>query len=108
MNIVLSFLGIFVWSYGHFYFLKNKKDESHEKMNYKQYVNDRWDDWAWCVLWAIILLVIGHYGLGVELLRTFNSDLTWTDLWYFGSGPASMMASKAYEEINTRFKSKSI
>jgi hypothetical protein len=106
MNILFSLLGIFIWSFAHFYFLKSKKDKAKEKINYGAYVADRWDDWAWCIMWAAVLLVVGHYGLGLEFLRAFNSDLTWSDLWYFGSGPISMMATKGYEEIIERFKSK--
>jgi hypothetical protein len=108
MNIIFSLAGIFIWSFAHFYFLKNQKDKTKEKINYGEYLADRWDDWVWCVLWAGVLLVIGHYGLGMEFLKAFDEDLQWSDLWYFASGPASMMATKAYEEINDRFKSKSV
>lgn len=106
MNILFSILGIVVWSFAHFYFLKTKKDKAHEKINYGEYVADRWDDWVWCVLWAIVLLAIGHYGFGLDLIRQFNADLQWSDIYYAASGPASMIATKAYEEINERFKSK--
>lgn len=104
MNILFSLLGIIGWSFAHFYFLKSRKDKAGEKFNYGGYVSERWDDWAWCVFWAIVLLVVGHFGLGMELFRHFGSNLEWSDLYYAASGPISMMAMKAYEEFMNRIK----
>ena len=106
MNILLSFLGIFGWSFAHFYFLKSRKDKTKEKVNYGEYVADRWDDWVWCIFWAAVLLVVGHYGFGLDLIRQFSAHLQWSDLYYAASGPASMIAAKSYEEIVNKFKSK--
>lgn len=106
MNFIFAALGLFGWSFAHFYFLKSKKDKVKEKMNYGEYVADRWDDWLWCAFWAAVLLFAGHYGFGLELVKAFNEKLEWSDLYYAASGPISMMATKGYEEIVSRFKPK--
>lgn len=88
MNILLTFLGWLAWNMFEFNMAKNQADDKDEAFDFAKYRSKKWDDWLTSLVAAIILLVVGHMGLGLELLRVFDTEHppTWSDLYYAGSG----------------------
>lgn len=103
MNILLSLAGLIGWIWWRFTSEKDVYDKDHKSFPFKQYISENWDNWIWAVVWAVVLLLVGHAALGVQLLRAFNLDMQWSDLFYLASGPASLIANHAFNFIKQKF-----
>ena len=100
MNIVLTLLGWLAWNGFEFNMKKNVADAKDEAFPIGQYVSKKWDDWLMTLIIAALLLVIGHMGLGLDLLRVIDKDhpAEWSDLYYAGSGIIYEALKFAYEK----------
>lgn len=100
MNIVLTLLGWLAWNGFEFNMKKNVADDKDEAFPIGKYVDKKWDDWLMTLIVAALLLVIGHMGLGLDLLRVIDSEhpAKWSDLYYAGSGVFYEALKFAYEK----------
>jgi len=86
MNLLLVFIGWVIWNYTEFSISKDSFDEADLPFNFKAYFSKKWDNWIGSLLAAVCLLLIGHLGLGYDLVTTFSDKLEWSQLYYLGSG----------------------
>lgn len=100
----MTLLGWIAWNFYEFKNAKDDHDDKNEKFDIGVYIYKKWDNWVWTLLCAFILLVIGHNGLGLDLVRHFGLDLQWSDLYYLCSG----FASEAVSFLVRKFKNKTL
>lgn len=88
MNIVLTLLGWGLWNLIEWNLEKNKADDQDKDFDGAAYRKKKKDDWIVSFFVAVFLLVVGHMGLGLDLLRVVDSEhpAKWSDLYYAGSG----------------------
>lgn len=88
MNILLTLLGWLLWTWIIFNLAKNEYDDRNEIFDFKIYTAKNWDNWIGSIIAATFLLVIGHMGLGLDLIRVVDETHPpkWSDLYYAGSG----------------------
>lgn len=88
MNILLTFIGWLLWSWIGFNLTKNEADDKDIEFGLKHYALKRWDDWIGSFIAATFLLIVGHMGLGLDLIRVIDETHPpqWSDLYYAGSG----------------------
>lgn len=93
MNIIFTFIGWFGWNLFEFTTEKDVADNMDRPFSIRQYASKKWDNWLWTFVVATSLLFIGHAGLGMDLVKTFDEDMEWSDLYYLGSGILSEAVS---------------
>jgi len=89
MNIVLTVLGWALWTWIFFNLEKDLHDDKNESYGFwKDYKPKHWEEWIGSLIAAALLLVIGHMGLGLDLIRVIDSEhpAKWSDLYYAASG----------------------
>jgi hypothetical protein len=88
MNFILTFFGWLLWNWFEFGEAKDRADDRDVSFNLRAYTRKKWDNWIGTLIVAGFLLLVGHAGLGMELVKSFNEKLGWSDLYYAGSGIA--------------------
>ena len=88
MNFLLTFIGWALWTWIFFNITKDEYDDKEEVYTFGMYKNKNWESWVGSFLTAILLLIVGHMGLGLDLLRVIDEQHPpqWSDLYYAGSG----------------------
>lgn len=92
MNIVLVFLGWFIWNFALFTIEKDKHDDDGTPFPVKQYIKTHWDNWLLSAIMIPVLIIVGIKGLNLSALPFGDfEDFTWSDLYYLGAGAFSEM-----------------
>lgn len=103
-TVAFAFLGWLFWTWFEFNLTKNKSNKSGKVLNAKDYKQDKWEEWIGSAILAVILIFIGHAGLGFQFVELINQsgdiELKWTDLWYAGSGPVYELLLFLADKLN--------
>lgn len=98
MNILLTILAWATWNWFEYTMAKNEYDDRDEEFDKRKYWGKKKEDAILSALVAALLLVIGHMGLGLDLIRIIDADhpAKWSDLYYAGSGVITEMLKWAW------------
>lgn len=86
MNFILTFFGWLMWNWFEFGEAKDQADERDVSFSVRDFTRKKWDNWIGTLIVAAFMLVVGHAGLQMELVKSFDEKLVWSDLYYAGSG----------------------
>lgn len=106
MNFIFTFLGWLAWNWFEFTQAKDIADDKGEIFDLKKYAYQKYDNWIWTLIIAFILLLIGNKELGMELVKHFDEDLEWSDLYYLGSGVFSEAVAYFVRIVRNKLKRK--
>jgi hypothetical protein len=102
---MFTFLGWVAWNWFELSLTKDESDQRDEVFDLKKYTYKKWDNWVLTFIVATILFFVGHAGLGLALVKTFDEKMEWSDLYYLGSGFITELIIFSYRRWVKREKS---
>lgn len=87
MNALIALVGWLGWNVMIFHIDKDQYDDKGVDFPLKQYFLQSWDNWLASLVMVPALLYIGNKGLDLPgSVFGFDKDISWSDLYYLGSG----------------------
>jgi hypothetical protein len=98
-NLLITLIGWFAWNVWLFSFTKDEYDDTKQVFPVKQYALEHYDNWLASLAGIPVLLVVGHYGLGQDVMGVLEvGAVKWSNGYYLASGVIPELAKYRYKK----------